>query len=39
MKKMLLIKQDQMNLDLGLREKTIQVQSNRYFAIKDHIRP
>ena len=28
--------QDQMNLDLGPREKTIQVQSNRYFAINDH---
>ena len=30
------IKQDQMNLDLWPWEKTIQVQSNRYFAIKTH---
>ena len=29
-------KQGQMNLDLWPREKTIQVQSNRYFAIKEH---
>ena len=28
-------KQDQMNLDLWPRENTIQVQINRYFAIKD----
>ena len=29
-------KQDQMNLDLRPLKKTIQVQSNQYFATKDH---
>ena len=32
-------KQDQINLDLWPQENTIQVQSNRYFAIKVHPRP